>query len=166
MRKSKTNKRIPKASSSMPETGSQIPIDISKIGTSEDPCFGKLYEPITQECTECGDSELCSIVHMHTMGKLRTKLSKTQMFKDEVFTKNQTDDISTTELSDRIYKEVSANKLGLNFTKLVKTLELEYDSSKAMPPGRFKDLCKIAIKLNTKLKPKKENGKVNIRCTS
>lgn len=63
-------------------TDLNIPITIDIIGTNDDPCFGKLYSPKAEECSRCGDSEICSIV----MGQLnhlkRGEQEKKEKFKD------------------------------------------------------------------------------------
>jgi hypothetical protein len=38
-----------------------IPLDLTKIGTKDDPCFGN-YSPKAEECAVCGDCEICQIV--------------------------------------------------------------------------------------------------------
>lgn len=59
------------------------PIDISKFGTKDDPCFGKLYNLSTPECKRCGDSELCSVVFAQNMKKVREGEKSKTRFKDE-----------------------------------------------------------------------------------
>lgn len=59
------------------------PIDITAFGTDSDPCFGKLYNPSTEECRRCGDSELCAVIFAQKMKKERTKEKATTRFKDE-----------------------------------------------------------------------------------
>ena len=58
------------------------PIDLSLIGTKDDPCFGKLYNLSTDECKRCGDSELCGVVFSQAMSKARNKINKKSRFKD------------------------------------------------------------------------------------
>jgi len=38
------------------------PLDITKFGTEDDPCFGKQYDLISSECKVCGDSAICQVV--------------------------------------------------------------------------------------------------------
>lgn len=59
-----------------------LPIDITKFGTEEDPCFGKLHDLTQDECKRCGDSSLCSIVQNQDTLKLRAKEEKDGRFKD------------------------------------------------------------------------------------
>lgn len=56
--------------------------DISKIGTPDDPCFGKEYDLSTKECKRCGDSETCAIVFAQFMGVTRKQLETESSFKD------------------------------------------------------------------------------------
>lgn len=59
------------------------PIDIKKIGTSDDPCFGKLYDLSEEACKRCGDSELCAVVFSQTKAKkVRKKVESKNRFKD------------------------------------------------------------------------------------
>ena len=58
------------------------PVDINKMGTSEDVCFGKGYDLSTKECKICGDSELCCIKFSESLGKTRKELENKNNFKD------------------------------------------------------------------------------------
>lgn len=58
------------------------PMDISKLGTNGDPCFGKHYDLSTKECKMCGDSELCCIKFTGMMGKTRKELEAETQYKD------------------------------------------------------------------------------------
>jgi hypothetical protein len=58
------------------------PFDFSKIGTTEDPCFGKHYDAKAPECTRCGDSELCIIALSQNAHVQRDKLEQKNTFKD------------------------------------------------------------------------------------
>ena len=59
-----------------------IPLDISMVGTEDDPCFGKLYDMTTRECKRCGDNEFCALVMMGELKKQRKRLERKQKFKD------------------------------------------------------------------------------------
>lgn len=59
-----------------------MPIDITKFGTDDDPCFGKLHDLTQDECKRCGDSSLCSIVMNQDTLKLRAAEEKGNRFKD------------------------------------------------------------------------------------
>lgn len=65
------------------ETGDILePIDITKLGSGSDPCFGKHYDLSTKECKMCGDSELCCIKFTALMGETRKELEAETKFKD------------------------------------------------------------------------------------
>lgn len=65
------------------ETGDIFePMDITKLGSGNDPCFGKNYDLSTKECKMCGDSELCCIKFTALMGKTRKELEAETKFKD------------------------------------------------------------------------------------
>lgn len=65
--------------------------DAKKFGSVDDPCFGKLYKMSTQECSNCGDSEFCSVVYSRSI--MNSKKSDTQVFisddSDEVSRKEE-----------------------------------------------------------------------------
>jgi hypothetical protein len=58
------------------------PIDLTKLGTEEDPCFGKYFDPRTPECSRCGDSEICAIKMQQLNHIRRDKLEEKGNFKD------------------------------------------------------------------------------------
>ena len=42
-------------------------VDIAKLGTEEDPCFGKHYDLNAEECIQCGEIETCSIAFLQQL---------------------------------------------------------------------------------------------------
>jgi len=58
------------------------PIDINTIGSNDDPCFGKGYDLSTNECKQCGDSELCCMKFAASLGKTRKQLEQENQYKD------------------------------------------------------------------------------------
>lgn len=58
------------------------PVDINSIGSNGDPCFGKAYDLSTDECKQCGDSELCCIKFAAALGKTREELEASNNYKD------------------------------------------------------------------------------------
>lgn len=59
-----------------------LPLDFSKIGTEEDPCFGKGYSIKAEECKRCGDSQVCAIVTSQLLHKQIGKQEQISKFKD------------------------------------------------------------------------------------
>lgn len=57
-------------------------ITLEQLGTAEDPCFGKLFEPRTDECSRCGDSEICAIKTMQNNNLRRAEIEAKHKFKD------------------------------------------------------------------------------------
>jgi len=51
-----------KRDSQIPAKKLLIPFDVTKFGSDEDPCFGKLFSLMEEECQLCGDNEICEIV--------------------------------------------------------------------------------------------------------
>lgn len=58
------------------------PIDLAKIGTPDDPCFGKEYDSRSSDCMNCGDVELCAIAMMQNNKIARDRLAEANDFKD------------------------------------------------------------------------------------
>lgn len=76
----KRKNKLPEVVGKNPSLLSQI--DINDIGSKTDPCFGKEYDLSTNECKQCGDSELCSIKTASKLGKTREELEKERGFLD------------------------------------------------------------------------------------
>ena len=58
------------------------PIDITKFGTDDDPCFGKHPNLAEPECKRCGDSALCLLVLGQTNHIKRKEIESKNRFKD------------------------------------------------------------------------------------
>lgn len=58
------------------------PLDLDKLGTAEDPCFGQLFDPKAEECKICGDCEICSIIMGQKLHLQRNQLEQESKFKD------------------------------------------------------------------------------------
>lgn len=58
------------------------PIDLARIGTPDDPCFGKEYDSRNTDCMNCGDVELCAIAMMQNNKIVRDSLAEKSDFKD------------------------------------------------------------------------------------
>jgi|SRR5882757_2055996 len=57
-------------------------ITLEQLGSPDDPCFGKLFDPKTDECSRCGDSELCAIRMQHLNTLKRAGIEANSKFKD------------------------------------------------------------------------------------
>ena len=51
-------------------------IDVTQLGSSTDPCFGKGYNLSTKECKLCGDSELCALKMAQVLKITRKELEE------------------------------------------------------------------------------------------
>jgi hypothetical protein len=56
-------------------------VDIMVFGSEDDPCFGKLNDPLNSICKRCGDAEICAIVQGQRLHLKREKQG--HEFKDE-----------------------------------------------------------------------------------
>lgn len=77
----KPDKREPR-DSKVPIKKLLIPFDVTKFGSEDDPCFGKLYDLSALECQECGDIELCAIAFAQGQHIARAKAEGEARFKD------------------------------------------------------------------------------------
>ena len=59
-----------------------VPFDVTQFGGPEDPCFGKELDLKSDECSICGDVELCSIAMMQGIHATRLLLEKEHKYKD------------------------------------------------------------------------------------
>jgi hypothetical protein len=59
-----------------------FPFDVTKFGSEEDPCFGKLYDLTEPECQACGDHELCGISFMAKLKQKRIAYESDTPVKD------------------------------------------------------------------------------------
>lgn len=75
-------RRKPKKKSQIKPSDLLVPIDITKFGTGEDPCFGKHHDLTAEECQRCGDQELCQVIKAQVLSVTRKKLEKKHTFKD------------------------------------------------------------------------------------
>lgn len=86
-----------------------IPIDITKLGTDNDPCFGKHYDARASECIRCGDCELCLIKMGQRNHGLRKKEESKKKFKDleekAIYEKNES--ISKKEKRKKIKERIN-----------------------------------------------------------
>ena len=58
------------------------PIDITELGSEDDPCFGKLHDLGAKECKVCGDSDFCQLVKAQNLHKERLDIENKNRFKD------------------------------------------------------------------------------------
>lgn len=76
--RSKRKKGLPDISQQDPLS----PIDLTSLGDSSDPCFGKSYDLSTKECKLCGDSELCALKMSQNLKITRKELEDKNHYKD------------------------------------------------------------------------------------
>ena len=58
------------------------PIDFSKIGSKDDPCFGKYHDAKADECRRCGDSELCVVKQSQRVAAKRLEEADRKIYRD------------------------------------------------------------------------------------
>lgn len=94
------------------------PLQFDKLGSADDPCFGKLHNPTVTECQSCGDAEICAIVFAQRQHKVRGKIESEKSFKD---LQNLTCTWKDVLKKSRVILRKPKNKDGIPLTKL-KTL--------------------------------------------
>lgn len=97
------------------------PMDISKLGTNGDPCFGKGYDLSTKECKMCGDSELCCIKFSANLGKTRKELESENNYKD-------LETLIDTEGCRKYYRKLKRE--GLSKKEILDKLQTKYELSR------------------------------------
>ena len=100
------------------------PIDVSILGTDEDPCFGKLYDLTTEECHRCGDSEFCAIKMAQTMKLKRGEIESKQKFLD-IDEEVKTDDLIE-NLNDIKKMMRKKKRLGKSYLLIKKSILKKY----------------------------------------
>lgn len=58
------------------------PINVTKFGSDDDPCFGKHYDMTTKQCKICGDAEFCQIKTGQNQHLLRDQKSSEKEYLD------------------------------------------------------------------------------------
>lgn len=99
------------------------PIPLEKIGTENDPCFGKHHEPSAPECNMCGDSELCAIAQSQKLHIKRGLIEDKQQFKDIQNTECKWHEVSKC-IQDILKKKKKPMPLPIIKDKVVKELKI------------------------------------------
>lgn len=106
------------------------PFDITKFGSEEDPCFGKLNDPKAPECKICGDFEFCAIVTAENLKKVRVREESKSQFKD----------LDTTPEIEEI-RQFMRKKLEIySGVRVIRLAIKKFDISKAKAKTIIKDL--------------------------
>lgn len=114
------------------------PIDISKLGTKDDPCFGKHYDLKAEECQRCGDHEFCSIVMAQELHKRRDRIEKDNDYLDVIEEIQETkDSISRVKLKKAIKSRILK---GFSFIKTYKSLDRKFMVDKEEVRTIYKEL--------------------------
>lgn len=104
------------------------PITFEQLGTEEDPCFGKHLDPKTDECSRCGDSELCAIMMQHNNMLKRAKIEAKQGFKDIQEKDLKLADPKKVKLmvKSRVKELAKLNKKGISLDEVVNDIHVTY----------------------------------------
>lgn len=103
-----------------------VPVDITLLGSDEDPCFGKLHDLKAPECMECGDADFCALVKAQNLHKKRLVIENNQRFKDI----EEADQILA-NTKEKIKKDIEeAKKSGAKRLKTILRLSEKYGISK------------------------------------
>ncbi len=112
------------------------PIDITKFGSDDDPCFGKHFDMTTKQCKVCGDAQFCQIKTGQNQHLLRDGKSKEKEYLDynpennELTTSNELEcDVTTKKRVVRFMKRKIAK--GVKPIKIRKLAIEKYEISKS-----------------------------------
>lgn len=116
------------------------PIELTKLGTEDDPCFGKHFDLTADECKICGDCNVCSIVFNATTEKKRDKVEKEHRFKDlELEGKKKDKHLKETKESKLVKRLLEK---GMPTIKIVKRLVSKFEMDKAKAKKLVKSIKK------------------------
>lgn len=131
------NKAINKVDTTKPLIG----IDLFKLGSENDPCFGKLYDPKDDICRRCGDIEVCAIAYSQNNHKLRKKAETT-------FTAMDMEEMEIDKMSDTLKAKKLIRRL-INNHKVISidNLKLQVEAGLGITGEKFeKILTKVLSK--------------------
>lgn len=94
------------------------PVNIFELGTENDPCFGKLYDPTAPECKRCGDFEVCAIVFGQNNHKLRDKVEEKENFLD--IEEEAIDKMSDLKKAKKLIRRIVITNKTISLTQLEK----------------------------------------------
>jgi len=124
MGKEKDRKPRNKASKKLNIAKPITPFDIDKIGSDDDPCFGKLYDLTEEACKRCGDNTICAIAFNQKTIKMRNDEESNNRFKDvELEVKK------TKETKESKYVKSQLSK-GITSFKIIKKLISKFNLTK------------------------------------
>jgi len=90
-KRSKSLERVTQARYNPGDIDMTKPLDLTKFGSDDDPCFGKLYDLNAKQCKICGDADFCAVKMAQNQSLSRTELNKSNNFIEEF-------DVDTDEL--------------------------------------------------------------------
>jgi hypothetical protein len=100
------------------------PFDVTKFGSEDDPCFGKLYSLSAIECTNCGDIEFCAVAFAQKQHLARAQAEKSQ----EILLTQ----VAEMELNKSIKAYINKKLLsGISKTRLVIIAAKKFNKTKA-----------------------------------
>lgn len=107
------------------------PIKLEDIGLEDkDPCFAKGYDLSTDECKQCGDSELCAIAFANALGKTRKQLEQSNHYKD----------LEPLIDTAAVFKSIRAHKRkGLKMSEILDRIQAKYELSREDAKSLYKE---------------------------
>lgn len=130
------------------------PITLEQIGSEEDPCFGKHYSPKAEECTRCGDSEICAIA----MGQINHMMRKIEEGKKEFKDLEETK-IKRKEGRKKLKKQIKnrarkmaqeAGKKGVKLSMVIEDIYASF-SKDGFTKEKIKKIIKRCVKNSSSL---------------
>lgn len=130
-KKSKALKRVVQDRYDPNELDMTKPLDISKFGSDEDPCFGKLYDLNAKQCKICADSDFCAIKMSQTQNVKRKELNKQNEFIEEFDIVNKVDKTTKKKAKKFMQRRIDKGHKGMLIRKAaMKNYGLTKDQAK------------------------------------
>lgn len=124
------------------------PLDMNTIGSNDDPCFGKLYDPKAVECKKCGDFEVCAMVFGQNNHKLRAKEEAKNNFLD--IEEEKIDKLTPLQKGRKLIRRIVITNKAIGIAQL----ELEVGAGLGLSKEEFKKCLKKVLKGSDKFELK------------
>jgi len=126
------------------------PLNIEILGSANDPCFGKLFNPGAEECQRCGDSEICSAVMGQASHIQRAQIESKSNFKD--LEEDKIPDLDKAEMKKKIksrFREViKLSPKGISEERLIADVHATFSTQGFSKPKLKKILDALTSKTN------------------
>ena len=131
------------------------PIDMLKLGTDDDPCFGT-FNAKANECKICGDSAVCQVYQSQLSHTKREEVEAKQKFKDLEM------EVKTHYLEEKEVKKIitkAAKRGDLSKGKAFRLVKKKLDPKDLVESAHIQKVILSAVRNSNKLQFIKQNNK-------